>query len=104
MKLYEPIPFLKETVYWEGLPLYARCWIKHDYDQIQTWWECQEFISRYLEEYETTRNSIKRLAIAAVVLPMYERLTGQKYTVQQKVQLRQEVRPRLTKKQKDQMK
>jgi len=68
-----------DSWYWEALPLYARYWMKHDYEQIQTLDDYKKFIKRYLNEYRSSKNEVKRLAIAMVIFPMYEQLTGNKY-------------------------
>lgn len=69
----------KDFKYWLGLPAYGHIYIRPAYDLITDDQGLAMFMSHFLEVYEETQNDNKKIAIKAVVFPLYRQMTGRNY-------------------------
>ena len=69
--------------YWMGLPAYANIYIRKPYEMITDNNGLLEFCQYFLLEYSISNNEEKKLAIKAVVFPLYHALTGVNYDTDQ---------------------
>ena len=72
--VFERLP----EAFWLGLPVYARLWIKTDYDRVQNSKDLEGFVQKYRTEFTTTHNTTKRSAIKSVLLAMMNRSKKEK--------------------------
>lgn len=69
----------KDNMYWNCLPLYAQMYIRKPYEMVTDNNGLIEFLHHFLIEYSETKNEEKKIAIQAVVFPIYEMYTGHNY-------------------------
>lgn len=69
--------------YWMGLPAYANIYIRKPYEMITDVNGLLEFCQYFLLEHSISNNIEKKLAIEAVVFPLYKGMTGVNYDTDQ---------------------
>lgn len=54
-------------------------YIKYDWEEVETFEEATNFVHKWLNNYETSKNKIKKQAIKQWVFPIYSILTNKSY-------------------------